>query len=271
MRKASRSAADHGFALLIVLWTMVLLTLLATRIMAVGRSEAQIGANLRDAAITEAAADGAVHDALFHLLAFGERRWTPAGRRRVAFPSASVDVTVENLAGRVNLNTASAELLGALLDALGVEAHQAASLLAAIVDWRAPGQRRGSYGAKSLQYQAAGRDYGPPGAPFQTVDELGDVLGMTPALLARLRPHLTIWGENDPDPVFADPLVLAALRTLGNDAAVPGSDGSDTLVLAITADANGPAGSHFVRHAVVEIAPSPRGKSWRMLEWAASS
>lgn len=270
MRKAARSAADHGFALLIVLWTTVLLALLATRITAAGRSETQIGANLRDAAVTEAAADGAVHEALFHLLASGERRWTPDGRRRVAFPSASVDVSIENLAGRVNLNTASAELLRALLDALRVEPHQAASLPAAIVDWRAPGQRRGSYGAKSLQYQAAGRDYGPPGAPFQTVDELGDVLGMTPALLARLRPHLTTWGENDPDPAFADPLVLAALRTLGN-AATPGGDNSDALVLAITADANGPAGSHFVRHAVVEIAPSPRGKSWRMLEWTASS
>ncbi len=268
MRTASRSAADGGFALLIVLWTIVLLALLATRIMAVGRSETQIGANLRNAAITEAAADGAVHEALFHLLALGERRWTPAGRRSVAFPNASVDILVENLAGRVNLNTASAELLRALLDALRVEPHQAASLLAAIVDWRAPGQRRGSYGAKSLQYEAAGRDYGPPGAPFQTIDELGDVLGVTPALLARLRPHLTTWGENDPDPAFADPLVLAALRTLGTNAVAPGSEGSDALVLAITADANGPGGSRFVRHAVVEIAPSQHGRSWRMLEWA---
>ena len=32
---------------------------------------------------------------------------------------------------------------------------------------------------------------------------------------------------------------------------MPGGDGSDVLMLAITTDANGPAGSHCVRHAVM--------------------
>ena len=154
---------DHGFALLIVLWTMVLLALLVTRITASGRAEAQVAANLRGSAVAEAAADAAVNAAVFHLLALGGQRWAPAGHHRLNVAGADIDVGVENLAGRVNLNTASPELLGALLDVLGVGPYKAASLAAAILDWRMPSQRPHPGGAKAPQYQAAGRGYGPPG------------------------------------------------------------------------------------------------------------
>ena len=270
MRRGAAARRDHGFALLIVLWTMVLLALLVTRITASGRTEAQVAANLRDSAVAEAAADAAANVTLFHLLAFGSQRWAPAGHHRLLVAGADVDVTVENLAGRVNLNTASPALLGALLDVLGVQPYQAASLAAAILDWHMPSQRPHPGGAKAPQYWAAGRDYGPPGAPFRSIDELGDVLGMTPELLQRLRPHVTAWGEGNPDPEFADPVVLTALRELGKGAVLPGGTGSDILVVAITAAASGPSGSRFVRQAIVEIAPVPHGKPWRILAWASS-
>lgn len=262
---------EHGFALLLVLWTMVLLALLVTRITASGRTEAQVASNLRGSAVAEAAADAGVNATLFHLLAFGSRRWAPAGRYLVRVPGAAVDVDVENLAGRVNLNTASPDLLRALLDVLGVQPAAAASLAGAVLDWRTPSQRPHPGGAKAPQYLAAGRGYGPPGAPFRDIDELGDVLGMTPGLLGSLRSHVTVWGEAGPDPRFSDPVVLAALRELGRGAPMPGGTGSDVLVVAITAAASGPAGSRFVRHAVVEIAPVPHGKPWRVLAWSSSS
>lgn len=67
-RRAAGGGRDRGFALLIVLWAVVLLALLATRLMAAGRTELQLSANLRGAAEAEAAADGAVQEAMFHLL-----------------------------------------------------------------------------------------------------------------------------------------------------------------------------------------------------------
>ncbi len=261
---------DHGFALLIVLWTMVLLALLVTRITSYGRAEAQVAANLRGGAVVEAAADAAVNATLFHLLASGNQRWAPAGRRRLLMPGAEVDVTLENLAGRVNLNTAPPELLQALLDVLGTLPDQSVALAAAILDWRTPGQRPRPGGAKAPQYREAGRGYGPPGAPFRAVDELGDVLGMAPALLARLRPHVTIWGDGNPDPASADAVVLTALRALGRDGLAPGGGGSDVVVVAITADAAGPNSSRFARRAVVEITPTRNSRPWRVLEWASS-
>ena len=271
---AQPRSQDRGFALLLVLWTMVLLALLTTRITASGRTEAQVAANLRDGAGAEMAADAAVHEAILYLLAGGQG-WTPSGYRRVAAaggamgsPGVSVTVGIENLGGRVNLNAAPQDMLRALLDALGVEPNRAATLAAAILDWRTPGQRPRPNGAKAPQYQAAHRGYGPPGAPFRNVDELGDVLGMTPALLALLRPHLTIWGGGAyPDPTLADSVVLAAVRMLGRDAPPPGGSGTDALVVAVTAEAVGPMGGRFERYAVVEIIPDPHAKPWRILEW----
>ena len=53
--------------------------------------------------------------------------------------------------------------------------------------------------------------FGPPGTPFQGVDELADVLGMTPALFERLAPHLTVLTDSDPDMSTRDPVVALAL------------------------------------------------------------
>src|ERR1700758_821646 len=63
-------------------------------------------------------------------------------------------------------------------------------------------------------YRAAGLDYGPPGAPLETLDELGRVIGMTPATLAAVRPHLTLFGQAQPSLATADRVVAAALALL---------------------------------------------------------
>jgi general secretion pathway protein K len=268
-RDAGRLFADRGFALLLVLWTLVLLSLIGTRIAASGRAEAQLAANVRDAAVTQAAADGAIQEAVFHLLVAGDQHWAPSGRHRVALPGTAVEVGIENLAGRVNPNTASPELLRALLRALGVDSQRAMALADAIADWRTPGRNARPRGAKAPQYRAAGLDYDPPESPFRSVDELGAVLGMTPELLALLRPHLTLWWDDDPDPAFADPVVLAALRVIGAEEASSG-DGRPGMVqvVGVTAEATGPHGSRFVRRAAVEIIPSAAGGgSWRLLDW----
>ena len=55
---------QRGFALLIVLWTMGLLALLVAQFTATGRGEVQMATNLRANAVTQAAADGAVYEAM---------------------------------------------------------------------------------------------------------------------------------------------------------------------------------------------------------------
>ncbi len=260
---------QKGFALLLVLWTMVLLALIATRMAATGRTGTQLASNMRNEAITQEAANGAIQEAVFHLMAGGDQHWAPSGRHRIAIAGAQVEVRLENLAGRVNPNAASPELMRALLMTLGVDQQRATALADAIADWRMPGRRARPHGAKAAEYRAAGLDYAPPGTPFRSLDELGGVLGMNPDLLALLRPHLTLWWDDDPDPAFADPVVLAALRAVeGEETGSGGGQPAAVLAVGLTAEAAGPGGSRFARYAAVEIAPSARGgNSWRLLDW----
>jgi len=266
-RLAGRRPADRGFALLIVLWAVVLLALLATRIAASGRSEMQLAANLRNAAVAEAAADAAVYETAYYLSEVGRQRWGLEGAHHIALPQASVDFRVEDLAGRINVNTAWPELLAALLAGLGAPPGQAASLAAAIVDWRSPGAGASPHGAKAAEYAAAGRAYAPPGAAFRESNELGSVLGMTPALLALMLPHVTVWGESDPDPACAGPVVRSALAAVGIRASGRRAE-PEWLTVAVTAEAAGPEGARFVRSAVVQVALAAGGEPWRILAWA---
>jgi len=73
-------------------------------------------------------------------------------------------------------------------------------------------------GAASGEYAADGRDYHPRGGPFQSVDELKLVLGMTPALYERLAPAVTVFsGRSKVNLTTAPKEVLMALA--GQDAA----------------------------------------------------
>ncbi|MDO9712284.1 type II secretion system minor pseudopilin [Paracraurococcus lichenis] len=264
---------ERGFALLLVLWSMALLALLGTQVVATGRSELQLAGNLRGAAAAEAAADGAVHAAVFRLLDPSPQRWLPDGlAREMRLPGGAVAVVrVESEQGKVNPNLAPLGLMQALLVEIGAEPRAATSLAAAMLDWRSGGIRPRPGGAKEPQYRAAGRDYAPPGRPFQTIEELGLVLGMTPALLARLAPHLSLYQGGDPDLRFASPLVLAALRatTDPEDAGDLGGEPDSAPVVAITAAVTLPGGVRFVRQAHVRLGQGTRGRPWQILGWRA--
>jgi len=254
---------DQGFALLIVLWTMVLLALLVTGITGTGRSEAQLATNLRANAQLQAAADGAVYDVIFHSLANA-----PLPGETVRGPAR---IVVEDEAGKVNPNTASPRLLQALLRHVGVTNGPAVSLAATIADWRDDNSTRSAGGAKAADYVAAGKNYGPPQEAFQSITELSNVLGMTPEILVRLAPHLSIYGPAEPQPGVADPVVAAALRDVAGDQdtapAAPSASGSRTLAISVIV--SGPNGAHFARRAEVRIGTGDNGPGYSILTWTA--
>lgn len=268
---AARLRREAGFALLVVLWSLSLLALIGTHVTAAGRGEAQRAANLRMAAAAEAAADGVLYQAVFHLLDSSPQRWLPDGMvHELQLPNGvAAEVRVGSDAGKINPNTAPAGLLRALLLRLGAEPQGAAALAAAILDWRTAGQRPRPLGAKEAQYRAAGRDYGPPGSAFESTDELGLVLGMTPELLARLAPLLSIWQEGLPDPFLANPVVMQALADALGPVGTP--DGSleteEAPVVVVTATATLPGGARFTRQAHLRLGTGKHGRPWQILTW----
>lgn len=258
-----RPARDRGFALLLVLWTLVPISLMFITLASASRSEAQLAANLRSAAELEALADGAIHTAIFDQL---QRRGATQEEPGVAAQVPGVEVTVEvqSQSGLVNPNVASPALLRALMLRLGADLQRANGLARAIADWRTPGQGAGPGAAKAPQYRAAGLGYGPPGAPFETLDELHDVLGMTPDVLAALAPHLTLYSDRDPDLATTDPVVWTALRDTG----VAGRSGQASgQVVRITATAQRPDGTRAARQAIIRLGFSPNLRGWRVLAW----
>ena len=128
---------QRGFALLIVLWTMGLLALLVAQFTATGRGEVQMAANLRANAVTQAAADGAVHEAILRLL---QGKWAPDGRGHVIrVGTADVAVRIKDEGWKVNPNDAKLPALQALLAHLGVDAAKGTALAHAIIDWHSAG------------------------------------------------------------------------------------------------------------------------------------
>jgi general secretion pathway protein K len=128
---------ERGFALLIVLWTLALLSFLVALFAAAARSEARIAFNLRSAMGPEWNADGAVYTAAFHLLDRSDKHWAADdAMHKLAVPGGTVAERITDEANKINLVTASVDLLRALLLGVGAGADTASALAGTIVDWR---------------------------------------------------------------------------------------------------------------------------------------
>lgn len=242
-------AGQQGFALLIVLWSVVFLAFLMTQILADSRGAILLAANLRTGAQARAADDGAINAAIFHALAIGDGNWAAdATPHALTIGDVAVTVRIENLAGRMNPNIASAAQLTGLLRAVGEPGNAATALAGNILDWRGPAPSQQAAAALADTYRAAGMRYGPPGTRFTDLDQLGDVLGFTPALLATLRPHLSLYQPGDPDPAAADPIMRRAIAYASGSNPV-GTDDEGVPAVEIIACAAGSA----CRDAVVKL------------------
>lgn len=212
--------SQRGAALLLVMWMIALLAALVGAFALTARIESMQGRVLSRGVVADQAARAGLEYAMTRVTeSEPQLQWLPDGRPYVwTFGEAQVTVRIVDESGKVDLNGADLPLLSALMRAAGAESAQADAVAGAIADWRdsdSLSQPQG--GAEDPQYAAAGRPYGAKDAPFDTVAEVEQVLGMTPALYARIADHLTVYsGEAQPDQQYADAVVLQAM---GVDAA----------------------------------------------------
>ena len=261
---------NQGFALITVLWILVLIAFIVAHVTANGRTEVRIANNIVANAEAQAAADGAIYQAIFNLSdPEPNQRWPVDGNsRKLLIGHSQVTLQLDNEAWWINPNLASPALLEALLRVTGSDAESARRLASGISEWvgSAPAPRPPN--ALLAEYRAAGLDYGPPGAPLETLDELGRVVGVTPALLAAIRPHLTLYGPPQPDSTTADPIVAAALAAASRAEVAPSplQPPPDVLTTRITATALGPGNASATRFAIVRFgAILPSG--YKVLAW----
>lgn len=215
----------RGAALLLVMWLVLLLAGLVGGYAMAARIESMQGNGLARGLAAAQAARAGVEYAMARMLdPDPARRWVPDGRGyRFAFEGAAVDVEVRDESGKVDLNGAPPELLARLFVQLGEPRGAAARVAGAIADWRdADALDQPAGGAEDPDYAAAGLAWGAKDAPFETVAEVEQVLGMRPALYAAAAPFLTVYtGAPQPDPRYAAAQVRAALGAAAPGAADP--------------------------------------------------
>jgi general secretion pathway protein K len=272
-KKTLLPPADRGFALLIVLWAMVLLALLGTQVTGAGRAETRLATALRTGAQLQEAADAAVYETIWHMLDGGGDYWPPGAMTRVLDePAGRVIVNITDDRGKFDINQVPPGYLQSLFSMLGADRDTATTVADAVTDWRS--QQAGGTGVDSPlteQYRKAGRTWGPTGEEFQRLDDLNLVIGMTPALAKAARPYLTLALEQGPWLKYASPVVLAAMDKARHESGltVEDADGRGPVVLNIEARAVGPNGAAFTRRVLFRLDGTLSGPGWRyrILAW----
>jgi general secretion pathway protein K len=265
----SRQSSSRGFALVVVLWTLGPLALIGAELTISGRVQTHLAAAARDEAMAEAAADGAIRHAMFVIGAGTESRESLSFRFSIG--NALVDIAAEDEAAKLDPNASTVDELRGLLRAVGVDPPRAAALAAAIVDWRSRSTISVSGGLKANQYRAAGMPYREADRPFESLDEIALVLGMTDEIAARLRPWLSLYREGKVGAVGEASPVSAAL----GDAAISARGGdrpnfvTSTRVFRLTATASVRGQARFTRSAVVRLRAEPAngGEMFQILNW----
>ncbi len=217
---------ERGFALLAALWLLVALSALSLEVSLVARQRRLAAANSVEAVQARGAADAGLEHARARLAAAARSGALDPWRRPDSLLTAEVTldderyrVTLRDAGAALNLNRATDADLRRLLIALRVDAGQADRLAQAMMDWRDPDDLRRARGAERADYVGAGRAVLPRNGPFQSIGELGSVLGMTPEILERVRPYLTLLGTGQVNVNAAPRPVLLALPAIGEEAA----------------------------------------------------
>ena len=164
-------SGERGVALIAVLWTVVLLSILATALIATSRSESRsIRSDIARLQAGEAANAG-IGMAIAALSEPDGGDWPINGApRSLRFENADLTVSVSAENGKIDLNAANPALLRSLLVVAGLGPGASDSLAGAIISKRKSG-----------------------GVPFNNVGELMRVPGVTRELYDRLAPNLTVY------------------------------------------------------------------------------
>lgn len=204
---------QRGMVLVIVLWIVALLAMMAGGFAYSMRVETRLATSAVERAQARVLAEaGVAYGLAWQLDPEAQKQWPPNGDpREWAFGGGRLRIEVTNASGLVNLNNAGPELLKALLAGAGVDAGDQDRLADAIQDWRDPDDQSMPHGAESADYRAAGWPK-PKNANFESVEELGQVLGMTRELQERLASAITVFSyESTVNPELAPARVLRAL------------------------------------------------------------
>lgn len=193
---------ERGIALLLVIWTLALLSAIAVAVTADGRSSRRIAQNVEQAARDRALAEGGLHWGIAQLLdGQAQQRLPLDGRMQtVELGGGRVQVAVEAETGKFDLNTIPAAVLENLLLQAGAAAADARRITTAVEAYR----------------RAQRTEPGQPRRPafLETLD-LRRITSLDEMLYREILPFITVYsGTQRLDPAVAPKQVLQAVPGL---------------------------------------------------------
>ena len=215
---------QSGIALIMVLGLVIFLTLIALPFSESQRISTQVAANTLGSATSQAAADGAVNRMVYELsrarsadVQIALLQWKADGQVHAWVENGmQMAVTAKSETAKIDLNFAAEPLLKKVFTFGGATDDEADAIVAAVKDWTDADNLKRPNGAEADDYKAAGKKVLPTNDFFVAIEELQNVMGMTPKLYNAVAPLLTVHGRSP----GIDPQAASA-RVLG---LVPGID-----------------------------------------------
>lgn len=224
---------ERGFVLLAVLLVLTLLAVVVTDLAFSARLEASMVRSYRDGVLARHLAEAAVQQAIreiatpaqvaaldetgqlvFYRALPGQTTPTPMPalpRARVALGPGEFSYRLADESARLSLNTAPADRLARLLEALGLERTERDVITDSLQDWRDADDLHRLHGAESDFYLALPVPYRARNASLQHEAELLQIRGVTPELYA----------GNGERPGLGELVTAAAVSTVNLNTASP--------------------------------------------------
>ncbi len=265
---SNRDAGDNGFALIAVIWIAGLLAVTATAFLTTTTAQIFLARNVSEETRLDAAASGMARLMAYNLAVLSG----PFAGRPVydsCLWSADILITqsVQDQSGLIDLNTASPNLLLALLTGLSGKADEAQQVYNAIQDYKDPDQLALSGGNEATHYD--NKPYGPKNAPFETPFELDQIPQISDALFLRLQALVTVQSQQAGVDLAKAPGELLSLLNTGVQAGtdlqqfnVPSSE----RMFAIDVVAHRRGGGTFHRRMTINVLHQPE-RPFTVLEW----
>ena len=257
-----KTANNSGFALIAVIWSLGLVSLLGAAVIVGARYRIKVASNQAATVTAAVAAESAVNLAIALSL-------TNTPQQSVKFPlhcempnGEQSSIRIEEETGKVDLNAADGEVLSHLFTALTSDQSAGMRIATTILQFRdqVPAEM------KTASNQSNGKSGADDRSRFTTIMQLDQIEGISPVVFkAALRFVTVSSGRQDPDADAASP---ALRKILGLDQAKPMPPRAPPASGAVTilADVSGTDGSRFIREALVSFAPED-GRLFHIIEW----
>ncbi|KJU83711.1 general secretion pathway protein K [Candidatus Magnetobacterium bavaricum] len=219
----------EGIALMMVLWVMVMLIGLSLTLSYMARSELRVSRGSKEYVAGELLAEGGINRAIVELYyrrikpPEDETRWQLNGSfRSVDVGDGAAVVRVIPESAKVDLNLSNDIILKGLVNALGIDTDTQDIIVDSIRDWMDSDDLTRLHGAESDYYKSQKHPYEAKNAPFDTIDELLMVRGITSEIFygtgdkKGLKDFVTVYNRTDNSKINVNAAPKEVLMALPN-------------------------------------------------------